>query len=353
MEKMKTSIPLISLLFFSTAILLAQEPDEVISSDTFSFELDMFEYPYPMDITLTFDMKAFQRDKNEDVYRDVHFEYRFNDSLTIRHTMRMKPRGNFRRSQCTYVPFWLNIRKADVRNKNLQEVKKFKVVSQCRGGKDYSEYVLKEYLAYKIYNLLSPVSFRVRLARMSFVDTGRKNRVTHSWAFIIEPEGLLAERLEALVVKNDELSMRLMKPEDMDLAAQFQYMIGNPDYSVAGRHNMKILGLPGFGSEGYTPVPYDFDYAGIVNASYAVPGENLGISSVRQRYYLGLCREDADYQKAIDHILDHREEIRKLVSDFPYLSTKHKKEMLNYLEGYFESTVRPGFIRSNLRATCR
>ena len=116
---------------------------------------------------------------------------------------------------------------------------------------------------------------------------------------------------------------------------------------------MKILGLPGFGREGYTPVPYDFDYSGIVNAFYAIPGEDLGITSVRQRYYLGPCREDQEFQKAIDHISGYRDEILNLVVDFPYLSEKHKNEMIGYLESYFDSASKSGFIWSNLRTTCR
>jgi hypothetical protein len=306
-----------------------------------------------MDITLTYDMKAFQREKNKDEYRDVHFLYQFNDTTAIEHILRIKPRGQFRKDHCTYPPFWLNIRKADVVNENLQEVKKFKVVTQCRGEKDYSDYVLKEFLAYKIYNLLSPVSFRVRLVHMKYIDTGRKNKESESWGFLIEPEEMLAERSGGILIKKDEISMQFMRTEEMDLVAMFQYMVGNPDYSIVGRHNMKILGLPGFGTLGYTPVPYDFDYTGIVNANYAIPGENLGISSVRQRYFLGPCREEQEFQLAIDHINSLREEILELVSGFPYLSDKHKNEMMGYLEDYFNSARGPSFIKSKLKSTCR
>jgi len=350
---MKKTLQTLFLMMISVSVLYAQDPPDVISSDTFSTDLDVFEYPFPMDITLTADLKAFQKNKNKDEYQDVHFHYQFNDSVSIEHTLRMKARGQFRKSHCTYAPFWLNIRKADVVNENLQEVKKFKVVTQCKGGKDYSDYVLKEYLAYKIYNLLSPLSFRVRLTRMKYVDTGRKNKVKESWGFIIEPEEMMADRNDAIVVKNDEISMHFMRPGELDLAALFQYMVGNPDYSIVGRHNMKILGRPGFGTEGYTPVPYDFDYTGIVNAVYALPGENLGVSSVRERYYLGPCREDQDFQVAIDHIKAHREEIMDLVSDFPYLHDKHKKEMIGYLESYFSSASQANFITKNLKSTCR
>jgi len=102
---------------------------------------------------------------------------------------------------------------------------------------------LKEYLAYKIYNILSPVSFRVRLIRMKYVDTGRKGKMTESWAFMIEPEGLLAGRLEAIPIKNDELSMARMEKGSMDLVAMFMFMIGNSDYSIVGRHNVMKLYL--------------------------------------------------------------------------------------------------------------
>lgn len=350
---MKSIFALIFIWLISVGVVFSQEPAAVISSDTFSTSIDMFEVSTPMDITLTYDMKAFQRDKNKDEYRDVHFLYQFTDSVAIEHTLRIKPRGQFRKSHCSYAPFWLNIRKADIVNENLQEVKRLKVVTQCRGGKDYSDYVLKEFLAYRIYNLLSPVSFRVRLVHMKYIDTGRKNKESDSWAFMIEPEEMLAERNDGVVIKNDELSMHYMRAAEMDLAALFHYMIGNPDYSITGRHNMKILGLPGYGSLGYTPVPYDFDYTGLVDADYAIPGENLGISSVRQRYFLGPCREDQEFQIAIDHINSHREEILELVEEFPYLSERHKNDMIGYLEDFFSSASGPNFIGSKLKSTCR
>lgn len=347
----KPILPLVFIMILPLC-LYAQEEDSA-NMHVISTDIDLFEDPRPMEITLTLDLKQYQREKFEGEYIPVHFLYTFNDSIRIEKQMRIKARGQFRREHCTFAPFWLNIRKADVANEHLQDVKRMKVVTHCNGGRAYSEYVLKEYLAYKIYNLLSPVSFRTRLIHMTYIDTGRKNKVTENWAFMIEPEEMLAERFEALVIKKDELSMQLMRPEHLDLAALFLYMVGNSDYSVAGRHNMKILGLADFGSLGYTPVPYDFDYSGIVNAHYAVPGDNLGITSVKQRYFLGPCREDREFQTSIDYIQSRREEILELVDSFPFLGEKHKKEMIKYLEDYFESASRPGFIRSNLRSTCR
>jgi len=341
------------LLSISLSLLSQVEQQDVRHVDTIDTSADIFEENDLMKITLTLDLKQFQKEKFKGEYMPVHFLYEFNDTLFLEKEMRMKARGAFRRSHCSLAPFWLNIRKADVENVHLQDVKRIKVVTNCMGSRSYDKYVLKEYLAYKIYNIISPVSFRVRLVRMKYVDTGRKNKVTEGWAFLIEPEEMLAERFEALVVKKDDLAASLMKPGGMDLAAMFMYMIGNSDYSVTGRHNIKILGLPGFGTEGYTPVPYDFDYSGLVNASYAIPGPDLGISSVRQRYYMGPCRDDEAYLAANEHITQHREEILQMVNEFEYLDEKDKNSVIFYLEEYFAIAGTAHDLKYSLQKTCR
>jgi hypothetical protein len=345
---------MLSLFLFIPLMLLSQEePPNIHHVDTIDTSADIFDDTGPMQITLTFDIKKYQREKFKGEYMPVHFLYQFNDSVYLEKEMRLKARGQFRRSFCSLAPFWLNIRKADVANENLQDTKRMKVVTSCKSSKGYDDYLLKEYLCYKIYNIISPLSFRVRLLKMKYVDTGRKNKVTEGWAFMIEPEEMVAERNDALVVKNDELSMRLMKPGQLDLVAIFMYMIGNPDFSVTGRHNVKIMGLPNYGSEGYSVVPYDFDYSGLVNASYAVPGENLGISSVRERYFLGLCRSDEAFMEAVEHINQYRDEILQVVNDFEYLNDKDKQYMISYLEEYFGHASQPDIIVPMLKRTCR
>lgn len=339
---------------FQGVMVCAQDEGEGIRMvDTIHTSIDIFDEEEPMQLTLTLDIKKYQREKNKGEYMPVHFLYQINDTLQLEKNLRLKARGQFRRSHCHLAPFWLNIRKADVANQHLQDIKRIKVVTHCNGPKAYEEYVLKEYLAYKIFNIISPVSFRVRLIRMKYVDSGRKNKLTEGWAFMVEPEEMVAIRHGALVVKKDALATSLMRQGEMDIVALFQYMIGNPDYSVTGRHNLKILGLPGFGSEGYTPVPYDFDYSGLVNAYYAIPGENLGIQSVTERYFMGPCRSDEQMMVAIDLINQYRDEIYALVADFPYMSSRHKGEAMAYLESYFDLASRPKQLISMLNFTCR
>jgi len=111
--------------------------------------------------------------------------------------------------------------------------------------------------------------------------------------------------------------------------------------------------MPGFSSEGYTPVPYDFDYSGLVDAYYAEPGETLGISSVTQRYYLGPCAEDEAFLKSIQYLKAHKDEMMDMLHAFPYLRKGAKDRVIAYIEQYFLAAESPEFIGRNLRTTCR
>ena len=349
----RLSLLILTVLLLSQVSLFSQiEVEHVRQVDTIDTSLDLFGETKPMHITLTLDLKKYQREKYKGKYMPVHFQYRLNDTLYLEKDLQLKARGDFRRSHCSLAPFWLDVRNVDLKSDDLQDIKRVKIVTHCKGSQAYEEYVLKEYLCYKIYNIISPVSFRVRLVRMTYVDTGRKNKVTEGWAFMIEPEEMLAQRMNAVVVKRDDLSTRLLRPWEIDILALFQYMIGNVDYSVFGRHNVKFLGMPGYGAAGYTPVPYDFDYTGLVDTYYAIPSDNLSIKSVTERYYLGPCREDKAYQAAIDHINLCREEILQMVKDFEYLDQKYKKNVIAYLEQYFGLAAHYESLHYSLQRTC-
>jgi hypothetical protein len=342
-----------SVLFLISAPLQAQlEVEHVRQVDTIETVIDLFGETDPMYITLTFDIKKYQREKYKGEYMPVHFLYELNDTLSVEKNMRLKARGSFRRNHCSLAPFWLDVLKKDQEDGEMEDFHRIKIVTHCKGSKSYGEYVLKEYLCYKIYNIISPVSFRVRLVRMTYVDTGRKNKVTEGWAFMIEPQEMLAKRLDAIEIKRDDLSTSLLRPWEMDILAAFQYMIGNVDYSIFGGQNIKFLGLPGFGSAGYSPVPYDFDYTGLVDTYYAIPSEFTGIKSVRERYYLGPCREEGAYRAAIEHINQLREDIYQVVRDFEYLEEKYKEQVLDYLEDYFDLAANPRSLVASFQRTC-
>jgi hypothetical protein len=113
-------------------------------------------------------------------------------------------------------------------------------------------------------------------------------------------------------------------------------MIGNCDWDVVARHNVVILsqGLSERPDLGVI-IPYDFDYSGIINTDYAVPPDVVPIESVREHYYLGLCRTKEEFTIALKEFSDKKDDFYKVINEFPYLKEKVKKDMINYLDGFF------------------
>jgi hypothetical protein len=122
----------------------------------------------------------------------------------------------------------------------------------------------------------------------------------------------------------------------MDRLAIFNYMIGNTDWSVPNQHNCKIISPLEVNSSGLgIVIPYDFDYSGLVNADYAVPYEPLGLSSVRERRYVGICRTEDAFINALREFKEKKEEFYKIINDFPLLDKRNRKEMIDYLDSFY------------------
>ena len=93
------------------------------------------------------------------------------------------------------------------------------------------------------------------------------------------------------------------------------------------------------GEELFT-VPYDYDLSGIVNASYARPPEVMRIRKVTTRAYRGYCRTPADaVARALDDIVDLREEIMATVAATPAITEKDQEERLKYIGRFFEEAA--------------
>jgi hypothetical protein len=131
-------------------------------------------------------------------------------------------------------------------------------------------------------------------------------------------------------------------------------MIGNTDWSVPGQHNCKIMlrketDRPELGML----VPYDFDYSGLVNAYYAVPYEPLGLKSVRERRYLGVCRSEEVFINALKEFTDKKEEFYRIINEFSLLSAKSKKDMMGFLDSFYSEIEDHNTIVSDMLRECK
>jgi hypothetical protein len=333
-------------------ILISQFSYSQEKKDTTLFKANFFEVEDPVDLTLIFNVTKLKRTKDDENYMPGTLEFFSEDSIKITKNIRVRARGFARKKQCNLPPFLINVNDTSISREFIAGAKKIKVVSDCNSSNTYREYVLKEFLAYKIFNIITDNSFRVRLVNLKLIDTGRKNRESNSLVFIIEPEELLAQRLNSMAIKINNLNFHQIEGSTTDMMSFFQYMIGNTDFAIVKRHNVKLLLSNDFQEKMPFAVPYDFDYAGLVNTFYAVPDVLFGISDVTQRYYRGMCRTDAEFQDLIDYYLEKEDDIIGSINSFDYLEEKPKNEVLEYIEQFYLELKDPDFIKK-IRKSCK
>jgi hypothetical protein len=165
---------------------------------------------------------------------------------------------------------------------------------------------------------------------------------------------MLAARTNSIPINSRTLSQKSIVPEVMDRLALFNYMIGNYDWSLPGQHNVKVFKILVVDTlQLGIAIPYDFDWTGLVNADYAVPAENVGTKSVRERVFTGICRSREVYQKDLEIFLEKKEEFYRAINEFPYLNQRTKKDITVYLDGFFNLCVGEKDILDILLNSCK
>jgi hypothetical protein len=194
------------------------------------------------------------------------------------------------------------------------------------------QYVLKELLAYRLYNELTEASMRVRLARVTYELTGRRPRTVERYAFFTEHFDSLAERSDAVFWPTENFDPRLADADQLATVELFEFMIGNTDWSMLKGHNVAHLRAA---DKTVVVVPYDFDFSGLVNASYATPPPSLRIRRVTQRVYRGLCHPGLDWQALFRRFEAERGAIDAVIEETPALDAEQRAEVRAYVAGFY------------------
>jgi hypothetical protein len=290
-----------------------------------------------LEITLTFDVPTYLRKKPKDTYLKTEMTLYNNSHDSVTREVRLRTRGKFRNNYCTYAPIELNLRKAEFGYSDIDSIKDLKLVTQCSNGSVQENYIFREYLAYRMFNVLTNSSFRVRLLKITYIDSSKGRRTDTRYGFFLEPADILAGRIGCTKVKTSLISQKNVNPSIMDRLAIFNYMIGNYDWSVPGKHNIEVFQADSFSpGQMLVAVPYDFDWSGLVNPSYAVPPESMGIRTVRERVYLGICRDNETFRKELKIFNSYRSRFYSEVYDFKYLRRGEKNEIIAYLDEFFD-----------------
>ena len=313
-------------------------------------EKGLFDTDEVLPITLSGDMRNLLNDRT-DIPKNypLVLSYRNEDSTEITMPVDVKTRGHFRRlkENCSFPPLLIQFPKEGPNLSSVfKEQKKLKLVMPCRGD----EYVIREWLVYKLYNLVTPKSFRARLVKVTMEDAKNKKAVTPFYGILLEEEKQMAKRNKQVSVVRKIKPGELQKDAFLNLTV-FEYLIGNTDWSVQYLQNIKLLAKDSLAVP--TAIPFDFDHAGIVSAPYAKPAEELEMSSVRQRRYRGYCVKD---MKVFEDIIARYNELKKdiysLYEECALLDAKYIKSTVKYLDEFYSTINNPKAWQNEFAYPC-
>ena len=199
------------------------------------------------------------------------------------------------------------------------------------------ENVIREFLAYQLYQDVSAYSLRVQLVEVTYVDELKPSNKVKRWGLLIEDIDELAARVGAVELDTFGLEQAQMDGPAWEKMAVFQYMIGNTDWDIRMARNVKILQIKKSGA--LIPVPYDFDFAGLVNAPYAVPNPDFQLTSVKDRLYQGEDRKNPHLANTLFFFKQNKEQLLQRVDRLPQLSRDTRYELKTYLNTFFDQDI--------------
>jgi hypothetical protein len=295
----------------------------------------LFDSEEVVEIILKGDIRTLMNDRGDDPsYHIMKLHVQYIDTEEFL-DLRVRVRGNFRRlrENCDTPPLRFNFRRHEVpENSIFAGHPSLKLVVPCKG----EQYVIHEYLTYKLYNLLTEYSFRVRLVRLVYHDTGNNRKSNPQYAFFIEHKDVLAARANASLIERLRLRPEIVDQNSFLRMSVFAYMIGNTDWSIQFLHNIELLFLNN--EKIHVAVPYDFDLAGLVSAPYAKPAEALNLRSVRERVFRGYCLDDLSVlDTTFKQFQELKPEIYKIITENPMLRRRYINFATNFLDDFYDT----------------
>lgn len=322
--------------------------------------LSIFQYlqaDQPIPISLITDFQTLELKKYTKDYQPGILICELENGSRDTFNVEVRTRGNARLRVCSEPSLKLKFDKKELRQRGIrEEPNTVKLVRPCRSSPLYEQYVLREYFAYVIYNMLTPFSYRVQLIRFTSIHVGKKKKRkkdSREWySFLIEPDEELAKRNEANLALGRTISSRMLNHEDTEVFALFEYMIGNTDWQVYNSHNVTLLAVQKKDGPRIVPVAYDFDYSGLVFTPYAVVNEKIPRDQVTERYYQGYCREREETLATIRFFQSRQDTIMNYCKSFQWFDRESRQHVCDYLESFFKEIQSQRAIENYILHAC-
>lgn len=270
--------------------------------------------------------------------------------------VKIRARGHSRHEICDLPPLWLNVKKSQVKDTLFHKQDKLKLAVHCEDSERYEQTLLREYMAYRILNLATPISFQVRLLRITWIDTEGKRDQEVRYAFLLEHKKRLGKRIDRKDLKIDGTTVAAIDPAHLNLTSVFQFLIGNTDFSPIAKpdyneccHNYVLFSSD---KDLLIAIPYDFDQSGLVSAPYALPGRQFGIRSVRQRIYRGRCQNNDYVDGSIERFKTVRNNIFALLETQEGLTPKVRNSLADYVQQFYDIADDPRRVERLMTKRC-
>jgi hypothetical protein len=315
----------------------------------------LFNTVDPLEFTLTAPFSLINKDHNPESTK------RYPGILTVAGRdktprsidVKLSARGHFRRMarNCSWVPLRVEFPKEGTAGTVFEGQTTLKLGTGCEDSKEFEQITLREYLAYPLYHLVTPLSFRARLAKGTYVEEKSQKKLSTRVALFIENDSDVARRNEGRIVELPRIEFKDLDPETLTRAMLYEYAIGNTDVSIYALHNVKFVQKPA--TRPLYLAPYDFDLSGLVHAPYAIPDRKLGLRSVVDRMYRGPCRTTEEFDAVAASFRDKQKPMLALLDSIDGLDRSVKSEMKDYLESFFKQIEKPESIKKQVVNGCK
>lgn len=288
---------------------------------------------------------------SEDYPALLSYEEANGESISI--PVEVRTRGNFRRNpdNCNFPPLRITFPEEQISNTIFEGQDEIKLVTHCMTNQpDYEQFLFKEYSIYRLYNQFTPFSFRARLAEITYSEDDSSNEPITSYAFFIERPKYMAERNDGQILDVDNFTPDDLDEDAFNILALFQYMIANNDWFVQLLHNIKLVTVDPLRPP--IPVPYDFDWAGLVEAPYRYAMRDSTESVIEDRNYRGICGSRKEFIALFDLFNGKKDEVFRFYQEFEMLELEHKAKTIQSISSFYDMIKHPGNAIQILRRDC-
>lgn len=326
--KITKNIILFFIIFCNTQLVFANGGDQGVAGI-----FDELSYQEIVEVNLEMNMHEVFGDRKNTKKHPAIFSFSDKKQVTQNWNIKVALRGRFRRAKCENLPpLKLNFKKKDLVAAGLAKFDDMKLVTHCvEDDKEAKQLLIREYVAYKIYNQITDNSFRVQFVKINYKDS-ETNEIDTQYGFLIEDTAQLRARIQADKIKEEfNLPIERFHLTELKKVSLFNYMIGNTDWSTNRLHNVKIVMKDGK----RLVIPYDFDFSGIVGAPYVLVDPELGITSTKDRVYLGFESELEMLEETKILFKNRKVDIIRTIKECKLLNGKNRRELVRFINSFY------------------